>query len=271
MKLGIISDEMSKDFATAVEMGTSWGIRNYELRGLPSGRVPMVSESDVESVLRVKEETGITISSLSPGLFKRLHDDEEVEERIRTGIPRACDLAHKFGTDALVDFVFSKPGSTRQEMAAAEGAAWPPQVIDLLGRIADAVAAGGCRLYIENESVCWGDTGARTAAIVRQLNRPNVSINWDPGNAFNSGETPYPDGYAAVKDLVAHVHVKDYAAVRGAAVPAGEGSIDWTGQIRALIEHGYSGYVVVETHFRPRIEGSRRAVEALRNIICAVA
>ena len=35
-------------------------------------------------------------------------------------------------------------------------------------------------------------------------------LNWDPGNAAMRGETPFPNGYAAIpKNRIAHMHLKD--------------------------------------------------------------
>jgi len=48
VKLAIVSDEISRDVNTAVELGLSWGIRAYEIRNLYNGRVPNVEELDIE-------------------------------------------------------------------------------------------------------------------------------------------------------------------------------------------------------------------------------
>ena len=43
-----------------------------------------------------------------------------------------------------------------------------------------------------------------------------------------------------------------------------EGIIDWPGQIEALARDGYTGFVSIEPHERPKIALARRYVERLR-------
>jgi sugar phosphate isomerase/epimerase len=54
----------------------------------------------------------------------------------------------------------------------------------------------------------------------------------------------------AVKRIV-HVHAKDCRMEGHRPVwgPLGEQDVDWKGQIRALKEDGYKGYISLETHW----------------------
>jgi len=40
MKLGIVADEISRDFGEAVRVGKKLGLGRYEIRNLTSGRAP---------------------------------------------------------------------------------------------------------------------------------------------------------------------------------------------------------------------------------------
>ena len=44
MKLSIVSDELSRDFQTAVEIGYEWGLVNYEIREVWLKRIPNLSQ-----------------------------------------------------------------------------------------------------------------------------------------------------------------------------------------------------------------------------------
>ena len=263
MRLAICSDEISQDFLTAVELGVAWGVRWFELRRFRSGRVPAISRSDRERIRPIAEDYDARISAISPGLFKVPLDAPEVAKGMKSGLPKAFDLAHEVGTDKVVCFAFLR--GDRSEAAV------PAEVIDRLGEMADAASAADITLLLENEAVCWGDTGRRTADIIRQVGRDNLRLNWDPANSFSAGaDQPFPDEYNGLKDLVAHVHVKDIAdddPDRHRAVTIGEGVIDWRGQLRALFADGYKGFFTVETHHRPLVQASRRCVEALRQMV----
>ncbi len=107
---------------------------------------------------------------------------------------------------------------------------------------------------MENEAACCLKTGADAAEVVERINSPALSIVWDPGNAFLAGETPYPNGYSAVRNYVEHVHVKDAVVLANGKrkfVVVGEGQVDYKGQFAALKTDGYSGYISLETHYRP--------------------
>lgn len=70
---------------------------------------------------------------------------------------------------------------------------------------------------------------------------------WDPANAAASGEAAYPNGYEAVRDRVAHVHLKNWHPTRG-HVYLDEGVADLAGQVRALEADDYGGYYCIESH-----------------------
>jgi sugar phosphate isomerase/epimerase len=115
--------------------------------------------------------------------------------------------------------------------------------------MADVAAREGCRLALENEAVCWGATGAEAALLVRQVGVDRLSLCWDPGNSARAGTpSPFPGEYEDLKDLVTHVHVKNFDPDTGAWSMAEEGLVDWPGQLDALRADGYRGFVVVETH-----------------------
>jgi len=80
-------------------------------------------------------------------------------------------------------------------------------------------------------------------------------LNWDPGNAAELGDTPYPDSYEKLpKERIGHVHCKDVArkpdGSRAGWACMGKGVIDWIGQFRALKRDGYKRAVSLETHWR---------------------
>src|SRR6202140_5965983 len=95
-------------------------------------------------------------------------------------------------------------------------------------------------------------TGAEAAKVLNAVKSPYLMLNWDPGNATASGETPYPDGYNLLpKDRIGHCHCKD--AVKQDQgydwAAMGKGIVDWTGQYKALKRDGYPFAVSLETHW----------------------
>lgn len=288
MKLSIITDEISSDVESAVELAQEWGVQAIELRGVGEQRYPNVSDFWRVRVPELVRESGLPVAALSPGLFKipfpgapapetRIlrWEDAMIFERYRAAealarfhleelLPQTILAARALGAKVIVCFSFDRGPEIPPDAPV------PSAVIDLLRDAARRVGDEGLTLAVEAEHICWGDTGVRTAKLVRQVGHSALGINWDPANAFRAGEDrPFPDGYAAVRDLVRHVHYKDAATdpQTGMRHFVAEGSVDWPGQIAALRRDGYSGYVSVETHVRPKVASAQRAVQRLRQLI----
>jgi sugar phosphate isomerase/epimerase len=261
LALGIVSDEIATDFRTAVRHGLSWGITRYEIRCLVSGRVPDVNLSEWEDVVAAVREHGLTITALSPGILKHSLDrSDDLEREVREVLPRTIDCAEQCGTHIIIVF-----GVQRR---TPETAGDHERVVKLRRRPAETAARAGMKIAIENEPGFHCDTGAATRRIIDEVGSPSLGANWDPCNAFGTDELPYPDGYTAVRSVILNVHAKDTA--RGSliqCVPVGEGAIDWTGQIRALVTDGIVSHVTIETHCLPLVEQSGKNVQTLRALI----
>ncbi len=136
---------------------------------------------------------------------------------------------------------------------------------------AKKVSEAGLKMVIEVEAGYWADTGVRTAEMVRTIDNAALAINWDPGNAFEAGEIPFPDGYDAVRKYVQHVHFKDLEFnASGDGNYVIDGQIDWQGQIEALANDGYKGHISVEPHMQPKVQSAKAMTDRLRNLIGSV-
>ena len=241
MKLAAFTDEISRDPARTIQLAAAWNIPCVEVRGLPGGRFPRVDDAELEQFYKQVVDGGLSISGVSPGFFKCPVDDSSVPQDLAEGLPRACEWAQRWGTDLVSCFGFLRDDSDTV----------PDAVIDLMGQMADIAARHDCRLVLENEAVCWGNTGFEAAGIIHDLDADNFSLLWDPGNSARAGSTcPYPDEYEQLAELVTHVHLKNFDPETGHWSLMDHGIIDWPGQLAALQRDGYAGFVVLETHLR---------------------
>lgn len=105
---------------------------------------------------------------------------------------------------------------------------------------------------------------------------PALGLNWDPGNAYAAGETPFPNGYDALdKKRMWHMHLKDAAPNPNGGEskwePIGGGKIDFLGQFRALIKNKYEGTMSLETHYlnaaKNKEESSTESMNGLLKVI----
>ncbi len=282
MKISIVTDEISADPETAIELGVQWGVHDFELRGFFTDRVPCFSAYQKQHLRDVLEENQARIIAVGPGLFKsacpagrapRLplgwmeygaynnwQDARDlVEYHLNELLPRSMDYATELGAGVVVIFGFDRAGAAPGEP--------PEEALNYLRKAAERAAAADIRLALENEDGFWADTGARTADIIRAVNNPALAANWDPGNAFCAGDEPFPKGYGSVKGMVRHVHYKDaIRAPDGAITQVVCGQIDWAGQIAALAADGYNGFISVETHMKRKVESARLSICRLRGL-----
>lgn len=254
MRLAIVSDEISKDFRKAVEYGLEWGITDYEIRELTTGRVPYVATDEVNLVLEVVKEHDLNISAISPGLFKiSLLDEEQLKLQIEENIYDSFRLADRVGTRNVIIFGFKRYSREPQSDYI--------QVIHILGRMASLAEKYGFQLLLENEPGFWADTGVNTAKILDEIDSNHLKANWDPANAAGAGEIPYPYGYLAIRKHIRSIHVKDFRRSNTGEleyVVIGEGEVDWPGQFRAIMHGVHIHYITIETHCKPLINNSHR-------------
>jgi sugar phosphate isomerase/epimerase len=217
-----------------------------EVRGLPGGRFPRLDDAALSDFGNRVADAGLQVSGVSPGIFKGAADDLAAASAVAEDLPRACDWARRWNADLVSCFGFARGDAG----SSVDGAGEPPnEVVDRLAQMARIAAAHECRLVLENEAVCWGDTGVEAAALLGRVGADNLRLCWDPGNAARAGSVdPFPGEYEQLGDLVAHVHLKNFQPGEGRWSPLEVGVVDWPGQLRALADDGYSGFLVIETH-----------------------
>lgn len=286
MQVSIVADELSSDPETAFELGLEMGIPRFELRGIYSDRLPRVSRHARMRLMRAIRDYDVQITAVSPGLFKfplpadsplyanlgwmdagyfRTWENQCAELADHCGplLDETIELAQSVGAGFLIGFSFHRAG--------APGGAAPSRVVDLLGAAADRVRAGGLELLIESEEGFWGDTGVRCAALIRQIGAGRIGLNWDPANSLCEGDTPFPEGYDAVRSFVRNVHFKDaFRTADGAHGFVAEGQVDWQGQIAALHRDGYAGCIAIEPHLGRPVSAVRQAHDRLGRLMAAI-
>jgi sugar phosphate isomerase/epimerase len=181
-------------------------------------------------------------------------------------LERAIARAKDFGTDKVRIFSF---------LRVTDPKAVFDRVAKELERTAEIAQREGIRLVLENEFSCNVGTGAEGAAMLAAVKSPALGLNWDPGNAYDAGENPFPNGYDLLdKKRIWHMHLKDAAPdPKGGTswMPIGSGKIDYVGQFRALVKNGYEGTMSLETHYlnsaKNKEASSSESMEGLLKVI----
>jgi L-ribulose-5-phosphate 3-epimerase len=258
IRLGVTTDEISNDVATAARFLRDHGLKWAEVRNF-SGKYN--TEQPVEKVREARatlDEFGIRVSIEGSGFFKIPLPPAGAEgQKILDGqwalLDRSMERARIFGTDTIRIFTFMLPDGEPPKKEAYER---------IYGLTREAARrAKGFRLALENIGGGYVWTASQAAELLRNIKEANVGLTWDPNNAAQApgAEQPFPDGYRLLDTArIFHVHLRDYVHENGKVVWAavGRGEFDNAGQIRDLLRDGYKGIFTLETHWRdPETKG----------------
>jgi L-ribulose-5-phosphate 3-epimerase len=261
-RIAVINDEIGQDFGRACEVAAKeFGMEWIELRGMWNKNLLKLDAKEIEEVRRILEKYKLRVTDIASPLFKvdwpsapkskyspkrdQFNADFTFEQQDEV-LERSTELAKAFNTDRIRCFDFWR---------LDDQAPYRTAINEKLRNAAETAAKKDVILVLENEPACNTATAAEAAKVLAAIPSPNLMLNWDPGNAADQGEKPYPDGYNLLpKNRIGHCHCKDVAknpdgkGYQWAAM--GSGMIDWVGQFKALKRDGYHFAVSLETHWR---------------------
>lgn len=237
--LSIISDEISQDPAVAIELAKQYGLDGLELRSVWDTPVELLSDEQTATLRAMLKDAGLQVSGIASSFLK-----EDWGKDDRQKFDRLVKACHAYGCDHVRGFSFWKS----DDYSDAAFAAYLAPYDELLGK-------EGLVLMLENDPSVNLSTGTELARFFGNYDFKNIGILWDPGNdIYTCGDTvkPYPDEYELLRGAVRHVHIKDgiHNGKEGIGVAPGDGWVDLTGQLKALVRDGYTGWVALEPHFR---------------------
>lgn len=262
MRICIVTDEVSSDPETAMELISDWGVKHIEIRSVWGKRVPDIEPSEQERLKDLVSTYNLGVAAISPGIFKcRIDDEATVMNHLNERLPRSINLAKSLGTNTVIVFGFLCDNLYNKK--------YFDYAVKILRKASDYAAEKGVLLALENEPLSPADTGERTANMVKSVGRESLRVNWDPCNAYVAGEQPFR-GYEHVRGLVAHVHLKDVTvdskSGRKVYVPLGDGEMGIFEQIVHLLNDGYKGFFSIETHAsRNRVKSTLKCLRSLQN------
>ncbi|GMX60139.1 sugar phosphate isomerase/epimerase [Paenibacillus elgii] len=280
-RLGVLTDEVSAHFEEALDWAAEWGLKHVEIRVINGQNAADLDNEQVSEIRRQVEARGLFISAIASPLFKCALDpsrqvasgdtfgqrEESVQSHF-TKLDRVITIAKMLGTTRIRIFSFWRE---------ADPALHRDEIVRYMKQAAVVAEAQDVQLLLENEPACNGGYAEEVAAIVRAVDSPALRGLWDPGNEAYAGLEAFPAGYAAMKDVLAHVHLKD-AYIRDdgqpRCVPLGSGNVPVIAQLKALLADDYNGLFTIETHYVPvegnQMMGTLMSLQALRVLMSEV-
>ena len=232
-----------------------------EVREMWNKNIMKLDSKEIDQARQILERAKMRVTDIASPIFKvdwpgaplskvrEKHDSFNADYTFKQQdemLDRSFELAKAFNTDRVRIFDFWRLDDQTPYRAAID---------DKLREAADKAAKKNIILILENEYACNTATGAEAARTLSAVQASNFMVNWDPGNAAMRGENAFPDGYNKLpKDRIGHVHCKDIQKKPAGSgqewAAMGRGTIDWTGQFRALKQQAYKYATSLETHWR---------------------
>ena len=243
MKLAFITDEATQNFSEAVELAKDCGLQGLELRSVNDMPIDGIAPELLREWKRRLDGEGLSVCNLASTFYK-CGLGEGLQEELGK-LSRLCDAADILGCETIRGFAFFAPMG--RKVLAEELASFyhgPERLLRERGK----------RLLLE------ADPGVNTtnhhglAELLGMLDKEVFGAIYDPGNdVFDPlGERPFPEGYAAIRPYLGHVHIKDAVLSEGVplCVKPGTGLVDYKGILDALDQDGYDGWLSLEPHYR---------------------
>jgi L-ribulose-5-phosphate 3-epimerase len=260
-RVAVINDEIGQDFGHVCEIvSREFGMEWIELRGMWNKNILKLDSKEVGEARNILEKYKLRVTDIASPLFKvdwpgapqskfspkrdQFNADFTFDQQGEV-LERSIELAKAFQTDRVRCFDFWR---------LDDQAPYREAINAKLQEAANTAQKKGIILLLENEPACNTATAAESAKVLAAVTSPALMLNWDPGNAAEHDEIPYPDGYNLLpKNRIGHCHCKDAKKKpdgKWGWAPMGGGTIDWPGQFAALKRDGYHFAVSLETHWR---------------------
>ncbi|MTI96449.1 MAG: sugar phosphate isomerase/epimerase [Firmicutes bacterium] len=237
--LGVVTDEVSQDPVYALDWARKHRLDYVDIRDVWELNIAELSEQQLATLEKLLVDSDFKVKTICPQLFRAELDPEAVTRVTANPDLVATDpseyaehlrlLLHSLELAERLDAPYVRCfGFWREEE--------PEDVWDTLVSAfrfaADLATKRDKILLLENEAMTYAISGSEAAQVINAVDSPSFAAIWDPANGFFHPETPFPDGYIALGDLIKVVHAKD-AGAQGFTV-IGQGELDWEGQIKAL-------------------------------------
>ncbi len=218
------------------------GFTSVELASVPGWTEHVSRDADDAELARIQallDAHGLTAISLSA------HSDlasTDGADQFRKAFHIATQLGIRYVTTSTGGHDASSTGSLAEQRA---------EFLKLIRPLADEAAELGLQICLETHGGVSA-TGALSAVLVDEIDRPNVGINYDTGNVIFYGNTRPEQDIVAAAPLTTHVHVKDKVGGEGVwNFPAiGTGEVDFVPIFKALDDAGFAGPCSVELEYQ---------------------
>jgi sugar phosphate isomerase/epimerase len=219
MRIGVITNGISEDFAMACRVMNQTGVKYAEIQNVFDKPVETISADEAGTIKKLADASGIVPAIVTTHAFagvpvSALEIGDATYEKHIALLKNAIQVAKCLGTTLVRSLVFTKQVVTfgyhgSDKWNAGGNMSWP-KFVNLYGPIVDLAEEAGMQLCIENGFNGMVSSTRLAKKMIDELGGPSrISFLWDLANAIYYQEYPTVEVYEGIKDYIAHIHVKD--------------------------------------------------------------
>lgn len=286
MKLGVITDGISRDLGRALSVMDEYGLEYAELQYIGDKEVGDMNKAERQAALDLINKHGKKVACISRHLFAGMlmsnsKSGDELHVRHLDALRRCIEMAREFSCP-LVRIMTGKKeailwGSHGAEKWNVAKGAWDVQ-LELTAPAIDIARREGITLVVETGNGTMVNSNWTARKLIDDLDaKDTLKVLWDPANNCWAHEPAWPDGYDAVRGgYLGHVHIKDVQVDTPKATleirPMGQGQLADQFQpiADALRSDNYDGVISFESVYHPGDgdfeTGFRQNIERFKSI-----
>lgn len=230
-RIAVVTDEVSPDFALALDTAVAHGVTSVEIRGAYGKRAPDFDVREIRFMQKVIADTGVRVVGISPGIGKR-----GIPGDLRDQVQRSIEFAKAFKADAVTFFGFSGSEESPNDVARST---------DVLSDIAALCKEQQINACLENSRS--GCVAGQRDATFQLAADSGMRVIWDPANACAAGDSVSVRLKPRELAHVERIHAKGFTP-NHAPVDLDSSMLDWRDYIESLETNGFAGFYTIEPH-----------------------
>jgi sugar phosphate isomerase/epimerase len=266
MKLGVITDGISRDLGHAIDVMDEFDLMYAELQFVGETEVGDHSAAEIREIDTLLRDRGKPVSCLSRHIFAGTTTANRPGDALHTqhmdALKRVIDMAHIVGsplvrimTQKKEQILWGRNGAEKWNVAHG---AWDTTA-PMIAPAVELARAEGVTLVVETGNGTMVNSNYIAVRLIDELDAKDaLKVLWDPGNNCWCHELAFPDGYDAVRDgYLGHVHIKDVQVDTPRATlevrEMGKGQLGplFQPMADALRADGYDGVISFESVYHP--------------------
>lgn len=266
MKLGVITDGISRDLGHAVDVMDEFGLEHAELQFVGDAEVGDHSAQDIAEIDHLLRDRGKPVSCLSRHIFAGTTSANRPGDALHTrhmdALKRVIEMAHVVGsplvrimTQKKEQILWGRNGAEKWNVAHG---AWDTMA-PMIAPAVELALAEGLMLVVETGNGTMVNSNYTARRLIDELDAKDaLKVLWDPANNCWCHERAFPDGYDEVKDgYLGHIHIKDVqvdtprATLEVRELGKGQLADQFQPMAGALRADGYEGVISFESVYHP--------------------